>query len=55
MNKPIIERACAKADKQGKIIKHAVASLEWKEQKMRKLDLNPKSGIDRVFFEEINE
>ena len=50
-----IERACAKADKQGKVITHAVASLEWKEREMRKLGLNPKSGIDRAFFEEINE
>ena len=55
MNKSIIERACAKADKQGKIIKHAVASLEWKRREMKKLGLNPKSGIDRAFFEEINE
>ncbi len=55
MSKPIIERACAKADKQGKIINHAIASLKWKEKEMRKLGLNPKSGIDRAFFEEINE
>lgn len=50
-----LEKTCAKADKQKKIIKHAVASFEWKEKEMRKLGLNPKSGIDRAFFEEINE
>ena len=55
MNKSRIERAYAKVDKKGKIIKHAVASLEWKEKEMRKLGLNPKSGIDRAFFEEIND
>ena len=55
MIKSGIERACAKADKQGKIIKHAVSSFEWKEKEMRKLGLNPKSGIDRAFFKEINE
>lgn len=55
MNKSTTERACAKADKQRKIIKHAVASFEWKKREMRKLGLNPKSAIDRAFFEEINE
>lgn len=49
------ERACAGADKQRKIIKHAVASLEWKEREMRKLGLNPKNHVDRAFFKEINE
>ena len=50
-----LERACAKADKEGKIIKHAVASFEWKEREMRKLGLDPKNHVDRAFFEEINE
>ena len=55
MNKSNIERAYAKADKQGKIIKHAVASLEWKEREMKKLGLDPKNHVDRAFFKEINE
>lgn len=50
-----LERACAKADKNGKIIRHFVASFEWEEREMRKLGLNPKSGIDKAFFKEINE
>ena len=55
MNKPITERACAKADKQGKIILHAVASMEWKEREMRKLGLGPKNHADRAFLGEMKE
>ena len=50
-----LEKACAKADKQGKVILHAIASLEWKEREMRKLGLDPKNHVDRAFFEEISE
>jgi len=55
MNKSIIEKACARADKRDKLIKHAVASLEWKKREKKKLGLDPKNHVDRAFFEEINE
>ena len=49
------KRAAAKADKQGKLIKHAVASLEWKERKMWKLGLDPNKPADVALFKEMNE
>lgn len=50
-----LERACAKADKIGKVIRHAVASFEWKAKEMRKRGLDPKKGEDRAVFKEMCE
>ena len=54
MNKKL-ERACAKYDKDGKIIKHAVAKINWTHKQMTKLGLDPDNGEDREFLKEINE
>ena len=50
-----VERACARYDKKGKVINHAVASIEWTRTRMKRLGLDPDDGRDRAFFKEICE
>jgi len=45
MTKHNFETICAKLDKEGKIIKHAVASLEWRRKNLRKTELEDEDRL----------